>query len=240
MDGDLIGDLHDEYAVLDALLEDCAPADWARATPAEGWSVEDTVRHLVVADRAVVAAVVDDVDPVQAGSGRVAPAEEHGTALLGAWRESRAAAAAALAGCEDRARVPWGGRRMSARSLAVARLMEVWAHGLDCFAALSRPARPTHRLRHIAWLGHRTLPHAFTLARTDPPADPRELRVELTSPDGTRVWEFGPSGSRHRITGPALDWCRLATHRLRPGDPCRLSAEGPLAGAALAHARAFL
>ena len=108
--------------------------------------------------------------------------------------------------------------------------MEVWAHGLDCLAALSRPSVPSPRLRHIAWLGHKTLPHAFAVEGMTPPADPAELRLEVRSPDGTEIWAFGPSGSRHRLTGPAIDWCRVSTRRLRPGDPCRLQAGGTARG----------
>lgn len=239
VDDDLLADLRAEYQVLEGALVDCSDQDWQRLTPAEGWTVEDSVRHLVVSDRAAVLALSQDRDPLS-GAGGVEPVQETGPALLAAWRQSREQVAHAFAARQDGDRVPWGGRRMAARSLLIARLMEVWAHGVDCFAALSRPVVPSPRLRHIAWLGHRTLPHAFSVAGVTPPADPAELRLEVRSPDGTEVWGFGPSGSRHRLTGPAIDWCRVSTQRLRPGDPCRLQAEGPLAGAALAYAKAFL
>lgn len=239
VDEDMIGDLRAEYQVLDAALISCTEQDWERLTPAEGWTVEDSVRHLVILDRAALRALRQDLDPLQ-GTATIDPVPEQGTDVLDAWRRSREEVANALAGRPDGDRVPWGGRQMAVRSLLIARLMEVWAHGVDCFAALSRPVVPSSRLRHIAWLGHRTLPHAFAVAGVTPPADPAELRLEVRSPDGTQVWAFGPSGSRHRLTGPVLDWCRVSTRRLRPGDPCRLQAEGPLAGAALAYAQAFL
>lgn len=239
VDEDLIGDLRAEYSVLDAALAGCSEVDWRRLTPAEGWTVEDSVRHLVVSDRAAVLALTNDLDPLQ-GASTSESVFEQGAALLHAWRRSREQVIDAFAARGDGDRVPWGGRRMAARSLLIARLMEVWAHGVDCFAALSRPVVPSPRLRHIAWLGHRTLPHAFAVAGVTPPADPAELRLEVRSPDGTQVWGFGPSGSQHRLTGPVIDWCRVSTRRLRPGDPCRLQAEGPLAGAALAYAQAFL
>jgi uncharacterized protein (TIGR03084 family) len=239
VDEDMIGDLRAEYQVLDAALTGCAEQDWQLLTPADGWTIEDSVRHLIVSDRAALLALTQDLDPL-AGAGTIEPVVEQGPALLDTWRRSREQVAEAFASREDRDRIPWGGRRMAARSLLIARLMEVWAHGVDCFAALSRPVVPSPRLRHIAWLGHRTLPHAFSVAGVTPPADPAELRLEVRSPDGTEVWGFGPSGSRHRLSGPVIDWCRVSTKRLRPGDPCRLQAEGPLAGAALAYAQAFL
>jgi uncharacterized protein (TIGR03084 family) len=239
VDDDLLGALHAEYQVLDGALAACSDEDWQRLTPAEGWTVEDSVRHLVVSDRAAVLAITEDLDPLR-GAGVIEPVSEQGPALLDAWRKSREQVTDAFATRDDRDRVPWGGRHMAARSLLIARLMEVWAHGLDCFAALSRPVVPSPRLQHIAWLGYRTLPHAFAVEGISPPADPAELRLEVRSPDGTEVWAFGPSGSPHRLTGPAIDWCRVSTRRLRPGDPCRLEAEGALAGAALAYAKAFL
>jgi uncharacterized protein (TIGR03084 family) len=239
VDEDLIADLRAEYQVLEGALAGCSEQDWQRLTPAEGWTVEDSIRHLVISDRAAVLAINEDLDPLQ-GAGAVGAVQERGPALLAAWRRSREQVADAFATKCDGDRVPWGGRRMAARSLLIARLMEVWAHGLDCFAALSRPVVPSPRLRHIAWLGHKTLPHAFAVEGKTPPADPAELRLEVRSPDGTQIWAFGPAGSRHRLTGPAIDWCRVSTRRLRPGDPCRLQAEGPLAGAALAYAKAFL
>jgi uncharacterized protein (TIGR03084 family) len=239
VDEELIGDLRAEYQVLEGALAGCSGQDWQRPTPAEGWTIEDSVRHLVISDRAAVLAITKDLDPLES-NGTIEPVTEHGGDLLDAWRRSREEVVEAFAACADGDRVPWGGRRMAARSLLIARLMEVWAHGLDCFAALARPIVPSSRLRHIAWLGHKTLPHAFVIEGKTPPADPAELRLEVRSPDGTEIWAFGPPGSRHRLTGPAIDWCRVSTRRLRPGDPCRLEPEGPLAGAALAYAKAFL
>ncbi len=241
MEPDLLADLRAEQAVLqDALqtaLQDVGEG-WDSPTPAAGWTVRDTVAHLLVSERAAVLSVSRGIDPLESGL-RASFTQLPDEALLAEWRATAAGAADAFAARQDSDRVPWGGRTMSARSLATARLMECWAHGLDCFAALHRPVTATPRLRHIAWLGYRTLPYAFTVAGVTPPAEPATLRFELAGPDGQR-WAFGPPESSERVTGPAIDWCRVATHRLRPGDPMRLSADGALAALALQHARAFL
>ena len=101
---------------------------------------------------------------------------------------------------------------MAARSLATARLMETWAHGLDCFAAFGVSAVDTARLRHVAWLGWKTLPHAFALAGVAPVAPPERLRVELLAPDGSSEWTYGPADARRPRPRPG--W------RLVPGrDP---------------------
>jgi uncharacterized protein (TIGR03084 family) len=237
MDPQLLADLGAEQAqLLDAL--DGIGEGWGRPTPAAGWTVRDTVAHLLVAERAAIVSVCRGIDPLDGGI-RESHTQLSGDALLAAWRTAATEAAGAMATRQDSDRVPWGGRTMSVRSLATARLMECWAHGLDCLAAVDRPAAATPRLRHIAWLGYRTLPYAFGVAGVVPPADPAALRIELEGPSG-QCWTFGPPWSAERITGPALDWCRVATHRLRAGDPMRLSAQGELAVLALRHARAFL
>jgi uncharacterized protein (TIGR03084 family) len=135
--------------------------------------------------------------------------------------------------------VPWGGRDMAARSLATARLMETWAHGLDCFAAFGIPAVDTARLRHVAWLGWKTLPHAFAFAGVAPVAPPERLRVVLLAPDELSEWTYGPADAHELVRGPAGDWCRVVTHRGRTGES-QLVARGPLAVQALDVARAFL
>ena len=237
MDPDLLADLRAEQGSLLAALDGIG-AGWDRATPAQGWTVRDTVAHLLVAERAAALSVRRGVDPLESGL-RASDTQLPGDALLATWRAAATEAADAFAARDDSDRVPWGGRAMSVRSLATARLMECWAHGLDCLAALNRPVAATARLRHVAWLGYRTLPYAFGVARMIPPADPAGLRLELEGPGG-QLWTFGPPESAERIIGPALDWCRVATQRLRPGDPMTLSAEGELAVLALRHARAFL
>ena len=238
MDPSLLADLHAEYATLDALVEAHDEAQWHEPTPAEGWSVADTIEHLWISECAATASVRDDRDPL---SGGPATRETLGRdQLLAAWREAREATLAAFADVDDRDRVPWGGRRMAARSLATARLMETWAHGLDCFAAFDVPDVDTPRLRHVAWLGWKTLPHAFAVAGIVPAAPPESLRIELVAPDGTSGWSHGPSDARDLIHGPVGDWCRVVTHRLRAPQQSGLEAHGALAGQALSVARAFL
>jgi uncharacterized protein (TIGR03084 family) len=237
----LLADLADEQATLDGLLARTHPDRWSTPTPARGWDVSDTLWHLVVAEKAARASLVEDRDPLAEHPGhaygpnpRQAPRE-----LLASWRSARAETLDAFAHHDDGQRVPWGGRRMSVRSLATARLMECWAHGLDCFAALEEPAVDTDRLRHVAWLGWRTLAYAFALAGQPPTAPLEELRIELQAPSGG-TWSFGPEGSQERVTGAAGVWCRVVTHRWRDASPPALCVSGQLAVQAVSVAQAFL
>jgi uncharacterized protein (TIGR03084 family) len=114
--------------------------------------------------------------------------------------------------------------------------METWAHGLDIVAALEREVADTARLRHIAWLGWKALPYAFSQAG-EKYREP--IRVEFVGPGYAR-WVFGPEGSDQVIRGQAGDWCRLVVGRLPEGRKKDLVAAGDVAATALRLARAYV
>ncbi|MDX6282470.1 MAG: hypothetical protein QOH03_3541, partial [Kribbellaceae bacterium] len=98
-----------------------------------------------------------------------------------------------------------------------------------------RYAGPSNRLKHVAHLAVRTRDFAYLLhGRTAPDT---EIRVELTGPDGD-VWSWGPEDAEQRVTGPALDFCLLATQR-RHRDDLAVVAEGADADEWLGIAQAF-
>ena len=135
----------------------------------------------------------------------------------------------------DGTKLPWYGPPMSAASMATARLMETWAHGNDVADALGARREPTARLRHVAHIGVRTRDFAYLVRQEPPPTEP--FRVELTGPDG-EVWTWGPADAAQRVTGPALDFCLLATQRVHRADTA-LVATGPDADQWLDIAQAF-
>ena len=55
--------------------------------------------------------------------------------------------AAALSPLDAKARLPWAGPPMSARSFATARLMEAWSHGLDAREAAGADGAPSSQGR---------------------------------------------------------------------------------------------
>jgi uncharacterized protein (TIGR03084 family) len=241
IDQSLLADLVAEQASLDRLLSSLPSAAWELLTPAEGWTVADQVRHLAASERAASLALARR--SAEVFGPRARPAEESSrdpnpAALLEAWRTARAHTLTALTAYGDRDRVIWGAGPMSARSFADARLMETWAHGLDCFAAVDIAPIDTERLRRIAGLGYRALPYAFDLAGVRGSTEVRHLGLDLKGPDGA-VWWFGEDASAGVISGTAGDWCRVVTQRRRACDTS-LEASTPLGRTALEVARAYL
>ncbi|MEV8558090.1 TIGR03084 family metal-binding protein [Streptomyces sp. NPDC051917] len=243
----VIDDLRAESEELDRLVAELSPGQWALPTPAPGWTVAHQIAHLAWTDRSALLAVTDaDAFRTLVGKALAAPdsfvdegAEEGArrtpAELLAAWREGRTALDQALREAPPGARFPWYGPPMSAASMATARLMETWAHGLDIADALGVARTPTDRLRHVARLGVRTRDFAHTVHGLTPPAE--EFRVELVAPTG-ELWAYGPEDAPQRVTGPALDFCLLVTQRAHRSD-LALSAVGPDADRWLDIAQAF-
>jgi uncharacterized protein (TIGR03084 family) len=98
-------------------------------------------------------------------------------------------------------------------ALATTRLAEHWTHAQDIAGPLGIAYPDSARLRHIAWLGHRTLPYAFAIEGID--GGP--VYCELTAPGG-EIWDFGDPAAPSVITGPAAEFCRVGARRLGPGD----------------------
>ncbi|MEV8408780.1 TIGR03084 family metal-binding protein, partial [Streptomyces niveus] len=158
-----------------------------------------------------------------------------GVGLLGGGGVGRFPLRGALRAPPPGARFPWYGPPMSAPSMATARLMETWAHGQDIADALGVRREPTARLRHVAWIGVRARDYAYLVRGEQPPTAP--IRVELTGPGG-ELWTYGPEDAEQRVTGPALDFCLLATQRAHRAD-LAVRAEGPDADRWLDIAQAF-
>lgn len=243
----LIADLTAESDELDVLVASLPEARWAEPTPAPGWTIAHQIGHLLWTDRVALTAVTDEpgfaevlaaaaTDPagfVDAGADELAavpPAE-----LLADWRATRHRLHEALGGVADGRKLPWFGPPMSAASMATARLMETWAHGLDVADALGVRRAPTPRLRSIAHLGVRTRDYAYAVHGLTPPAEP--FLVELRAPGGG-TWSWGPVDAGQRVTGSAEDFCFLVTQRRAPGD-LDLTAVGADAQHWLTIAQAF-
>ncbi|MCV7420659.1 TIGR03084 family protein [Mycobacterium yunnanensis] len=243
----VVADLRAESEELDDLVAGLDDEGWRRDTPAPGWTIAHQIAHLWWTDRVSVIAVTDDaafadvlaeaatnptgfVDEGAEELARTAPAE-----LLAGWRDTRARLHDELRRVADGRKLPWFGPPMSAPSMATARLMETWAHGLDVADALSVTRTPTSRLRSIAHIGVRTRDFAFAVHQLPVPAEP--FRVELAAPDGS-TWSWGPEDARQRVTGSAEDFCLLVTQR-RPRADLDVVATGEDAATWLTIAQAF-
>ena len=244
---ELLGDLADESAALDALVADLEETAWLGPTPAEGWTVAHQIAHLAWTDQQALLAATDpegfrrtvaEAGPrlaTQVDDAAASGATDEPTRLLARWREGRDALSRALAALPEGAKLPWFGPPMSAASMASARLMETWAHGLDVTDGLHRPPSVSGRLRHVAHIGVRTRDFAFAQRGLPVPAEP--FRVELSAPDGT-TWSWGPEDAAQRVSGPALDFCLLVTQRRHRAD-LSLEATGSDADRWLDIAQAF-
>jgi len=243
----VLDDLRAENDELDRRVAGLGAAQWALPTPAPGWTVAHQIAHLAWTDRSSVLAVTDEgafsreVEKALTAPGDfVDNGAEEGAAqppeqLLADWRAGREAWQEALRAAPPGARFPWYGPPMAVASMATARLMETWAHGLDVADALGVEPLPTDRLRHIVRLGVRTRDFAFGVHGLPTPFE--EFRVELRSPSG-QLWTFGPEDADDRVTGSAFDFCLLVTQRAHRAD-LGLRAEGADADRWLDVAQAF-
>jgi len=250
----LVGDLAAEGAALGSLLASLTPDQWLTATPAAGWDVRDSVAHVAIGDELAYECVTEHRVPKLMQEGLEAILEGDSAAkafelrMVGRgrqmsaddvhrwWRTGNEALCTVLLAADPVARLPWGPNRMSPASFTTARVMETWAHGLDCFDAVGVTPTYTDRLHHVADLSVRALPYAFMINGVEAPGP---VRVELEAPSGA-TWDVGPSDAPTVIRGVASDWCRVAVHRDRHDERSRLRGEGPDADDVIRYVQAYL
>jgi uncharacterized protein (TIGR03084 family) len=234
---EVIADLAAEQERLERLLAGLTDEQWASPSAAPGWAITDVVIHLAQTEELVSASIagggrgevwergdrtLDQAVAAVVAAEQAAPAE-----VFERWKRARHAALDALRGADPQQRVPWAATPLRPTVLATTRLAEHWAHGLDITGPLGLPYPDTDRLRHVAWLGHRTLPYAFAVEGLDA----QDVYCELTAPDGS-IWRYGPAGAESTVTGSVGEFCRVGARRLSPEDS-KLITEGPHAAAAL-------
>ncbi|ADP81605.1 maleylpyruvate isomerase family mycothiol-dependent enzyme [Pseudofrankia inefficax] len=244
----IFDDLEAELDSLDQVLAGLDQAAWTAPSAAAGWSVADVVLHLAQTEESVaetiaagpagtrppVGATADD-DPVDAAMDAWVRRERAEPGLVYArWRAARTASVAALRQADPDTPLTWVAAPLRPAVLATTRLSEHWAHALDITEPLAIPFPDTDRLRHVAWLAHRTLPYAFATAGEQAPP----VRCELTAPDGVTLWAYGPPDASSVISGPAGAFCRVAARRLAPA-AAGLTTRGTDAALALALLRTY-
>jgi uncharacterized protein (TIGR03084 family) len=244
--GKLCDDLLAETADLEALVVPLGAGGWATSTPAEGWDVKDQVAHLAYFDDRARQAMTDpdgfraDLTETLRQPDFVERITEdnrrhNGGETLAWFRRARASLVGVARAADPSTRVPWYGPDMSIASSITARIMETWAHGQDVADALGAVRVPTDRLRHVAFIGARTLANSYQARALPVPDVP--VRVELRAPSG-EAWVFGPDAAADVVRGPALDFCLAVTQR-RHIDDLDLDVEGPVATEWLSIAQAF-
>jgi uncharacterized protein (TIGR03084 family) len=252
----VVDDYVAEAMRLDAILALLTDGQWRTQSGADGWSIADVVLHLALSDESVVASAGGAFPREGLSLGEPAGSLGEGAGTVDEWaarmvdaerttpaqaftrlREARDAAVEALRAADPKVPLQWVSGPTKPATLATTRLAEYWAHGLDITGPFGIDFPDTSRLRHIAWLAHRTLPYAFSRAGEEPVA----VRCSLTAPDGVTTWTFGPDDAESGISGPAGAFCRVAAQRLDPGAPAAsgLRATGPHGAAALRVVRTY-
>jgi len=226
----IFDDLVAEQDRIETILTDLDEDGWLSPSGAAGWTVADVVLHLAQTEEAVAATAAGFNAPgtwqvgesVDVQAERMVQAERTSPAVVfERWRIARRAAVAALRAADPDNRLAWAAAPLKPGTLATTRLAEHWAHGLDITDPLGIPFADTDRLRHVAWLGHASLPYAFALAGDDP----HDVFCELVAPDGSS-WRYGPEDADSTITGRAGAFCRVGARRLAP-DESGLVTTGP-------------
>jgi uncharacterized protein (TIGR03084 family) len=244
---DIVADLTAEAGSIDDLVTGIAEADWARPSPAPGWTVADQIAHLTFIFRLagtaasdpdtfteMTKAAADDFE----GAVNAALGEFRGDppeVVLGKWQATRDGAIKALAAVPQDQIVPWLVRPLPPAVLACAGFMESFAHGQDVADGLGVTREYTDRIWCLAWFATLTWDFGYQSRGLTPPDV--QFRYELTAPSG-ELWTFGPEDAEEKITGPAADFCLLVTRR-RHRDDLAVTAVGDHADHWLDIAQAY-
>ncbi len=208
-------------ADLDSLLSDLSDADFERKTGFKSWSVDEILRHLHVWNRAALFSLMDaagfkvfmqdvtasrglnfrDFEKGQAGG-------LSGQALLDAWRGFYPELSDAFAAADPKARLPWAGPSMSARSSITARLMETWSHAQAIYDELGVDRPLSDALDNIVVLGMNTYGWTFANRKLEVPEPRPQLSLTVASGE---MQIFGDDTEGERIEGSAQEFCQVVT-----------------------------
>lgn len=241
---DILSDLVAEQQFLDQSLQRIPIKVWDLVTPNKPWTVRDTISHLADFEELGADSInrgerlrewqtTSDLDALKRRAikrGRSMRPQD----VIEWWRGGRAKVVEPLSHMNGDDRIEWIAGDMSARTFATSRLVETWMHGLDVYATLGLEVEDTARIRHVCWLGWKTLPYAFKQAGEH--YEP--VRVEVIGP-GYAKWVYGSDDTDQVIKGSASDWARVAVRRTKP-DRARLKVFGEFAEKAVQVARAYL
>lgn len=234
-------DLTSEYDGIETILDGLTDDEWNAPSAAPGWTVADTILHLAQTEEHVTSTLatptsmwstrdgsLDKAMNTQVRSATLTPNQ-----VFDRWKAAHRSSVAALATADPTLTVSWAAAPLRPRTLATTRLAEHWAHMLDVTGPLGINYPDTDRLRHIAWLGHATLPYALKLAGL--PFQP--ILCTLISPSGTTT-NYGPIDAPAVISGSMSAFCRVGAQRTHSHES-GLITNGPAADTALQFLRNY-
>jgi uncharacterized protein (TIGR03083 family) len=210
-------DLEAEQDRLAAILAGLSGAQWARGSAAPGWTVRDVVVHLAQGEEMAVARLSGGRNPAAHD-----PARDPAQGQAGQDGQD---------GQDGRSVEQIMAGLVEADPATPAQALRRWQQARGSAMDLLRAADPQRR---IEWAAAPLKPAA-------------EVRAELTAPDGTSTWEFGPPDAASAITGDAGLFCRVAAQRLAPAQAAQaagatgagLRISGPDGARALALIRTY-
>lgn len=253
----LCADLREEVAVLRAVI-DAGAVGFDSATPFMGWTVRNSISHMVMIDRLATLAFSDpqkaaeERDAFAKGTTQpsIEPVDRYRAIvdyeglrlgllsweqLLTAWDVGLDQLVSAALASGDDAKVDWFGSSMRGPSLMSARHMEVWAYGQDVFDAAGTDRPDGERLRNVVEFGLKTF--GFSFANRGEAVPAAKPYLTLTSPGG-KQWTWNDPATPDRVTGSARDLALVTTQR-RHVDDTGLTVEGPIAARWLAIAQSI-
>jgi len=218
----ILNDLVAEQALVDVLVSDLTEEQWLMPLPdVEMWNIKDAIIHIAFFDYAATKLMKGEAEDLiaiaDAESGQdqyVRATKFHhltGAEVLSWWREERTRMVATFYEKQPKERIPWApGLPMSAKSLASARLMELWAHSVDIYDALSMDPVVKDRITSTLFLSWQARPNAYRINDLEMPDTP--LYLELTLPSG-EIWTKGDPEAKNYIKGSAKQWALVAIRR---------------------------
>lgn len=240
-------DFLDESEALYDVIAPLSDADFDQPTQFKGWTLNDVLVHLHFWNTAANLSATDQTTfgafmsrlMGALDSGGLRPFENQEIAQRGAelrdiWITEVRKMAPNWAAMDPKARLPWAGPSMSARSAITARQMETWAHGFEVFDLLGQTREEQDRIKNIVVLGVNTFGWSHQVHGLPVPTAMPELI--LTAPSGAE-WRFGEPGAG-QITGPAVDFAATVTQTRAFADTA-LTATGEVAQTWMANAQCF-
>jgi uncharacterized protein (TIGR03084 family) len=218
----ILSDLLAEQSLVDCLVADLTEEQWLKPLAyCEKWNIKDAIIHIAFFDYAARKLMKGEAEDLVTLAAAESGQDEYirattfhhlaGTEVMSWWREERTRMNAAFYGKQAKDRVPWApGLPMSAKSLASARLMELWAHSVDIYDALGLDPVVKDRITSTLFLSWQARPNAYRINQLEMPDTP--IYLELVLPSGG-IWAKGDPDASNYIKGSAKEWALAAVRR---------------------------
>jgi uncharacterized protein (TIGR03084 family) len=230
----IVTDLIAEQASFDSFISTFTDEQWEASAANAEWTIKDELLHIAAFDSAAQAMLgggwnmVNEYADKYFGHDEIYRVTNYahlpGAEVLDGWRVIRTQMGAAFLAKDPKDRVPWApGLPMSARSLASARLMELWAHSVDVYDAFGMDTPVFDRIKATLFLGWQARPNAYRINGLELPDTPIYVVVRL--PSGV-LWAKGEPSADNWIKGGARDWALCVVRRRRWQDLPELEVHG--------------